>query len=144
VLVLKPLAPQRFDVVVLKEPDWGGNAIKRVVGVPGDTVSMVPRVVGKGRTRVLLGSQLYVNGQPYEEPYASSVLPRTLAPTRIPDGSYFVMGDNRDLSTDSRQYGPVSRRRIHGVAVAVVYPFSEMRIIKRGSELAAGAAAPSL
>lgn len=137
VLVVKPLSPHRFDVVVLKEPDLGGTAIKRVVGLPGDTVSMVPRpLIERGR-EVVLGSQLYVNGQPYEEPYASSVLPESLTPRRVPPGSYFVMGDNRDVSTDSRRYGPVSRGRIQGVAVAVVYPFSQARILTRGQDAGA-------
>jgi len=139
VLVLKLLSPQRFDVVVLKESDWGTTAIKRVVGLPGDTVSMVPYVVDRGRSEIMVGAQLYINGQPYDEPYATSVLPTSMAPTKVPEGSYFVMGDERDGSTDSRRYGPVERSRIHGVAVAVVYPFSQMRAIERGSEAAAPA-----
>ncbi len=137
VLVLKPLSPQRFDVAVLREPGWGGTAIKRIVGLPGDTVSMVPRLLERGRREVLLGGQLYINGRPYDEPYATSLLPASLAPMKIPQDSYFVMGDNRDISTDSRRYGPIPRRRIQGVAVAVIYPFRQARILRRGRDAGA-------
>jgi len=141
VLVLKPLGPERFDVVVLKEPGEGGTAIKRVVGLPGETVSMVPRILVIGERELEMGSQLYIDGEPCEEPYATSMLPALLPPVKVPEGSYFVMGDNRDASTDSRSYGPVPRRRIQGVAVAVLYPFSRVRGIERGSEVGAGATA---
>ncbi len=131
VLVLKALAPRRFDILVLREPGSRDIVIKRLLGMPRDTVSMVPRPASIGESEVLIGSQLYIDSQPYEEPYADSLLPRALPPTRVPVDSYFVMGDNRDLSTDSRHYGPVPADGVQGVAVAVVYPPSAMRMIER-------------
>ena len=137
VLVLKLLRPERFDVVVLRDPEWGGIAIKRVVGLGGDRISMVPYVVAVGDREVAVGSKLYIDGRPYEEPYASSVVPRSLPPAKVPEEAYFVMGDNRDASTDSRRYGPVAGRLIQGVGVAIIFPLSRMRILPRGSAVAA-------
>jgi len=141
VLVLKPLGLKRFDVVVLKDPQEREIAIKRVAGLPGDIVSMVPYTLKAGDRQLMLGSQLYLNGTPYEEPYASSAIPRSLSPVRIPEDSYFVLGDNRDESIDSRHYGPVARRRIQGVGVAVIYPLHRARAISREAEPAAPVAA---
>ena len=137
VLILKFLSPERYDIVVLKDPESGGTDIKRIVGLPGETVSMVPKLVSIGSREVLIGSQLYIDREPYEEPYADSAMPAALPPTKIPKGSYFAMGDNRDDSTDSRCYGPVSGGSIGGVGVAVIYPLGRMRILPRGPEAAA-------
>lgn len=129
VLVLKPLEPKRFGIVVLVDPQEGGIDIKRVVGMPGEVVSMVPHLVGEGERQVPVGSDVYINAKPLEEPYASSVLPKVMAPRKVPEGKYFVMGDNRDDSVDSRSYGPIDGKSVRGVAVAVVYPFGRARVI---------------
>jgi len=134
VLVLKFLRLKRFDVVVLTDPQARDTAIKRVVGLPGDTVSMVPRLIPVRGGHLPVGSQLYINGIPYDEPYAASSLPTVLPPTTLPKGSYFVLGDNRDDSIDSRVYGPVEERLIHGVATLIVYPFPRIRVIEHGAE----------
>jgi len=128
VLIVKPVDRQRFDVVVVVDPQEGGIDIKRIVGLPGDVVSMVPHVVdtGGGATGVY-GSQLYINSQPYDEPYATSVLPTSLRPIKVPPDHYYVMGDNRDDSVDSRSYGPIKAENVRGVGVAVVYPFNQVR-----------------
>ena len=141
VLVLKPLGLKRFDVVVLEDPEEGEIAIKRVVGLPGDVISMVPHTRPVGKRRLMLGSQLYINGAPYQEPYASSILLRSLPPLRVPERSYFVLGDNRDASVDSRHYGPVERRRIKGVGVAIVFPPQRARVIPRNAQPASPVAA---
>jgi len=131
VLVLKLLGLKRFDVVVLTDPQAHETVIKRIVAVPGDTVSMVPRVRrARGRT-IFEGSQLYINGKPYDEPYATSTLPTVVSPAKLGPGSYYVLGDNRDDSVDSRAYGPVKRKDVHGVAVLVYYPFSRMGLVPR-------------
>jgi signal peptidase I len=142
VLVLKPVDRNRFDIVVLVDPQEGGIDIKRIVGLPGDVVSMVPHVVDTGGDQQgVYGSQLYVNSQPYDEPYATSVLPKTLAPTKVPPDSYFVLGDNRDDSIDSRRYGPIEGKNVRGVAVAVVYPFGQAKRLKPDGALAGAASA---
>jgi signal peptidase I len=139
VLVLKLLGLKRFDVVVVTDPQTQETVIKRVVGLPGDTVSMMPRITRTNGREIVSGSQLYIDGRAYDEPYASSSLPVVLPPTRLAGGHYFLLGDNRDDSVDSRVYGPVPREQIHGVAVAIVYPFGRAHIIARAAEPEASA-----
>ena len=86
--------PKRGDVVIFHAP--GGPArdfIKRVIGLPGDTVEVRQGAV-------------YVNGKPLDEPYKNRDS-RTVAPIVVPAGNIFVMGDNRPFSNDSRAWGPV-------------------------------------
>ncbi len=134
VLVLKLLGLKRFDVVVLTDPQEGEIAIKRVVGFPGDRLSMVPELKKLGSNTVPVGGQLYIDGQPYDEPYATSKSPQILEPRTIRAGRYFVLGDNRDDSVDSRVYAGVDRNLIHGVAVMVIYPLSRIQIIPRTAQ----------
>jgi signal peptidase I len=134
VLVLRFLGLKRFDVVVLTDPQTQGIAIKRIVGLPGDVISMVPRVVKTASGDALGGSQLYIDGRPYDEPWATSRMPAVMTPGKIRPGRYFVLGDNRDDSVDSRTYGGVDRDQIHGVAVMVIYPFSHARFITRNAQ----------
>jgi signal peptidase I len=108
--VLHVRAPQRSEIVVLRDPLDGGFAVKRVIAVAGDSV-------------YLRGGYLYVNGQRLDEPYlppgtltfTSSPLPDQLFKCKV--GQYFVLGDNRSNSLDSRTYGPVSRRDILGLII---------------------------
>lgn len=129
VLVLKPLPARRFEVVVLTDPEEGTPVIKRVVGLPGDTIQIVPKRTRWHGQEVEYGGQLIVNGVPYEEPYATWELPTRVGPLLVPQGHYYVLGDNRDESTDSRDYGPVPERLIQGVAVAVVFPPSRIHAL---------------
>jgi len=129
--------PHRGDVVVFRYPhDPSVVFIKRIVGVPGDVLE-----VRDGR--------LYVNGRRPGEPYvhrtsgradptvaqaaiAGSTLhdPWSLAePYRVPDGEYFVMGDNRTDSDDSRDWGTVPRTAIVGEGLATYWPFSRVRAL---------------
>jgi signal peptidase I len=136
VLISKVLQVTRFDVVVVNDPEIGGVDIKRVVGVPGDWVSMVPYVEKQGNTEHIYGCQLYINSIPYTEPYAASLLPVSYAPRKLKDHEYFLLGDNRDVSIDSRKYGPIDGKRIRGVAIAIVAPVSRIRGLTRGGEAA--------
>ncbi len=93
---------QRGDVVIVRFPDqprW--YYVKRVVALGGETFS-------------LSGGRVIVDGRPLEEPYVSGRTEPEMKPLRIPEGSYFLMGDNRPNSEDSRVFGTVPREKIEG------------------------------
>ena len=114
--------PRRFDVVICRYPGRGdANFVKRVVGIPGDTIE-------------IRDGYLYVNGDRYEEPYVDdeyrSGRLNTFGPYTVPEGEYFVMGDHRNNSNDSRSQGPITRDMIIGHVRTVLYPFSGVRGIE--------------
>jgi len=101
--------PQRGDVIVFQYPlAPDKDYIKRVIGLPGETVSIGGGVVS-------------VNGQPLNEPYIAT--PPNLGGTwALSPDQYFVMGDNRNNSSDSRSWGPLERKYLIGKAVLVYWP----------------------
>ena len=102
----------RGDVVVFWYPlDRSKSFIKRVVGLPGDTVE-------------IREGQVYLNGVLLQEPYIPPESDDfgTYSPTHVPKGEYFVMGDHRTSSNDSRIFGPVPRKFIYGKAVFAYWP----------------------
>ena len=112
--LLKIRDPKRGDVIVFEYPeDPSKDFIKRVIGTPGDTVQVINKKV-------------YVNGAVYENPHEvhkeKDVIPKEQNPrdfndpVKVPANSYFVMGDNRDRSYDSRFWGFVSNEKIKGLA----------------------------
>ncbi|MBT0652791.1 signal peptidase I [Geomobilimonas luticola] len=112
--ILKIRDPRRGDVIVFEYPeDPSKDFIKRVVGTPGDEVQVIDKKV-------------FVNGKPYDNPHEvhkeKDVIPKeqnprdNFGPVRVPENSYFVMGDNRDRSYDSRFWGFVKNEKIKGLA----------------------------
>lgn len=102
----------RGDIVVFHAPPASRMdevMIKRVIGLPGDTVS-----ISKG--------VLYVNGDALEEPYEMEKPREDFKPFKVPEGSIFVLGDNRNNSFDSRFWGVVPQDLVIGKAVARFYP----------------------
>jgi len=103
-------APRRSDVVVLRDPVDNGFAVKRVIATAGDCV-------------LLKEGKVFVNGCRLVEPYLASGTPtfpylsEKEEPITLGRDQYFVLGDNRKNSADSRTYGPVSRRSILGLIV---------------------------
>jgi len=110
---------QRGDVVILRYPlDTSKYFIKRVIGLPGETLTIVDGVVtitGPGHTAPLTLSEPYVKSPKQEN------LSRTLE-----DGQYFVMGDNRAQSSDSRVWGPVPKNMMDGKALLRLFPISKV------------------
>jgi signal peptidase I len=106
----------RGDVIVFRYPlDPSKSYIKRVVAVAGDRVRIDDGI-------------LYVNGRRVREPYVPDDYEdtRTYPSTTVPAGSYFVLGDHRNLSNDSRDFGPVPESLIYGKAVFAYWPMDKM------------------
>lgn len=106
--------PARGDVVVFEYPeDPSLDFIKRVIGTPGDRIQIVNK-------QVYVNGKLYVN--PHEVHKKEGLVPKNVSPRDntdpivVPPGSYFVMGDNRDNSNDSRFWGFVKKERMKGLA----------------------------
>jgi signal peptidase I len=130
----------RGDIVVFREPGSGPEAgtvlIKRVIGLPGDVIT-------------LKSGSVYINGKRLSEPYVrpqrdangkiigpeptssfDGGMPYALGEAyRVPAGSYFMMGDNRTDSGDSRQFGPMPRSDIIGEAFLIYWPLNRLRIL---------------
>jgi len=118
-------APRRGDIIVFHYPrDPSRIFIKRIIGVPGDTVEARRGIV-------------YVNGHPLDEPYVLNRGGLNLPPTSIPPGHYFVLGDNRRASSDSRQGWLVPEENIIGLAWFSYWPLKELGLVPNYS-LAAG------
>lgn len=110
--------PSRGDVIVFQSPDQAPNQtpndlIKRVIGMPGDTVE------------VKRDGTVYVDGEILEEPYLSSNISGLFGTWVIPPDEYFVMGDNRGVSNDSRAIGTIPRENIIGKTWLIIWPFGD-------------------
>lgn len=111
--------PKRFDVIVFyphgRESD--DYYIKRVIGLPGETVQ-------------IKGNDIYINGKIIKENYGKDPMTESgiaAEPLKLGDDEFFVLGDNREISEDSRyeEVGPVKRENIEGRAILRIYPFSK-------------------
>jgi signal peptidase I len=110
----------RGDVVVFLYPhDHEKSYIKRVIALPGDMLKIDHGVV-------------YVNGKKLSEKYVPPQYEdeRSLPETVIPANDYFVMGDHRSISSDSRDFGPVDRELIYGKAAFVYWPMEQMGVVR--------------
>jgi signal peptidase I len=115
---------RRGDIVVFKYPDEPErDFIKRVIGLPGETLELRNKTV-------------YIDGKPLEEPYVHFLTPASegsevtsqdvrerYGPVTVPAGQYFVMGDNRDNSQDSRYWGFLPRSYVKGKALMIYWSF---------------------
>jgi signal peptidase I len=111
---------ERGDVVVFWFPgDQGRSFIKRIIGLPGDEVE-------------IRSGQVLLNGALLEEPYVPTMFRARddFGPVRVPDGVFFVLGDHRSVSNDSRSWGMVPEHLIHGKAFLRYWPFSRMGVIQ--------------
>jgi signal peptidase I len=142
-------APSRGDIVVFDSPADGISLVKRVIGVPGDIIELDnDRLIVNGhaarytpgdvrRLRALLTSTaalhpVVLHETGVDRPHDVLLLPerpalRSMGPVTVPDGMYFMMGDSRDNSADSRYFGFVPRRQIIGRATRVAISFDPER-----------------
>lgn len=118
--------PNRFDVIIFPHDEAGIGGededtfyIKRVIGLPGETV----RIDGSGN--------IYINDILLEENFGTEVMtnPGTYNEMILGPDEYFVLGDNRNNSTDSRMIGPINREIIVGKAWLRVYPFNSFGLV---------------
>lgn len=144
-VISKVFNPERFDIITVKEPDDPKTtAVKRLIGLPGDTVKYQD-------------DQLYINGKKYSEEYLADFkqklsdnhLAKEYAYDKyfqqraetsstftnnfevvVPKGKYFVLGDNRLVSKDSRIFGFVAADQIKGEVVLRYFPFDKMGSVK--------------
>lgn len=113
-------AIERGDVVVFHYPrDPEKSYIKRVIALPGD------------RLRIDKG-EVILNGRLLREPYVPEAYEdsRSMREMIVPDDTYFVMGDHRSISSDSREFGPVDRTLIYGKAVFVYWPAKDAGVVR--------------
>jgi signal peptidase I len=113
-------AIERDDIVVFRYPrDPEKSYIKRVIGLPGD------------RIRIVHG-QVWLNGKPLIEPYVPEEFrdTRSMPELTVPDDTYFMMGDHRSISSDSREFGPVARDLIYCKAVFVYWPAKDAGVLR--------------
>jgi len=118
--------PKRGDVVVFEAPGGGGDEyIKRVIGVPGETVSV-------------RDGKVYVNGQLLNETYLSlytsgGAFLENGSSVTVPSNEYFVLGDNRPYSSDSRAWGFIAKRKISGRAWLIYWPPQKAGVVAKVS-----------
>lgn len=116
--------PERGDIIVFKYPeDETKDFIKRVVALPGETIEIHDKVV-------------FIDGQPLDEPYVRHTK-HTMEPVRdnfgpytVPEGQYFMLGDNREASHDSRWWGPVKREKIVGKALVIYWSWGSITDVR--------------
>ena len=127
--------PRRFDVVICRYPGRGDtNFVKRVVGLPGDTIRLEDGylyVKEAGQEEEVRYEEPYINDE-----YRKGMLNNFNAYT-VPEGKYFVMGDHRNNSNDSRSVGAIDRSMIVGHVRQVVFPFNQWRGIPNGLDVSA-------
>ncbi len=115
--------PRRGEIIVFETPPAarvqcgaGGTFVKRVIGLPGETIEVRLRR-GDG--------YVFINGKPLDEPYVEKSRrgeSQSFGPVKIPEGQYFMMGDNRSQSCDSRRWGSVPRENLIGKVFATYWP----------------------
>jgi signal peptidase I len=111
---------ERGDIVVFRYPrDEEKSYIKRVIALPGDHIRIDD-------------GQVWLNGRKLLEPYVPERYrdTRSMAEMTVPAGCYFMMGDHRSISSDSREFGPVARNLIYGKAVFVYWPAKDAGVLR--------------
>jgi signal peptidase I len=113
--------PQRGDIIIFHSPrDSNSDLIKRIVGLPGETIEVT-------------GGKVLINGEPLEEPYIAEPPQYEYAAETLPEGMYFVLGDNRNNSADSHTGWLLPREDIVGKAWIDYWPTEDMSMINHYS-----------
>jgi signal peptidase I len=102
-------SPERGDIVYFRTPEGRPFQLKRIIGIPGDLIEV-------------RDNYLYINNTRLEEPYLRERTAYTLEPFRVPPGNYFILGDNRNNSSDSSSGWTVPEENIQGRAWIIIWP----------------------
>ncbi len=123
ILGRKTAGLSRFDIAIIYVDQNKDYLVKRVVGLPGETVSYQ-------------GGRLYINGEEVEEPFFdeayvsgyNGAFMQDVAPITLGANEYYCLGDNRPASKDSRYYGPFTDEQIVAKGALILYPFSQFGV----------------
>lgn len=116
---------KRGDIIVFKDPDGSGcYLIKRIIGMPGDQITVETGIHGS--------SQVKVNGSPLYEPYLKEAMLPEEFEIEVPEGGYFVLGDNRNDSYDARYWNNkiIPEKKITGIALVKYWPLPEIKLLR--------------
>lgn len=117
IMILNKLGKiDRFDIVVITSSKTHDTLIKRVIGLPGETIEV-------------RDGKIYINDKKIKDKYGSGVT-KDFGKIKIQKGEYFVMGDNREVSADSRVFGTFSKKEIKGTTRFVLFPFKSFGFVK--------------
>ena len=111
--------PERGDIIVCYYPGFTISCVKRVIGLPGDEI-------------YVWDGEVYINGEPLDESaYWNDYVRGNMSPQIVPENTVFVMGDNRNVSGDSREesVGPIPYEKVVGKTIAVLWPIDEIRSV---------------
>lgn len=104
---------ERFDIVVINDSVMGETVVKRIIGMPGDTVE-------------LKSGNVYINNEKLYDPYNNYILAST-EPIILGPFEYYVLGDNRAVSLDSREFGAITIDDIEGTVTQSIIPFEKLK-----------------
>lgn len=111
---------ERGDVIVFVPPEQSqlkDDLIKRLIGLPGDTIE-------------IKDGTLYINTEPQEEPYLAESIQYEFEPVKVPEGKIFVLGDNRNRSFDSHEWGFANLDSVKGKALITYWPLDRLKYWK--------------
>ena len=117
IMILNKVAKiDRFDIVVIKSDKAPDVLIKRVIGLPGEKVEIIDGII-------------YVNDKELKENYGKGST-SNMSAIKVPKGEYFVLGDNRPISADSRLFGTFTKKEVKGTTRLTIFPFKHFGLKK--------------